>query len=114
MKTQFSLDSQRMNDRVTFQRPVVVRSTTGSETTTWADHVTVWATVKDVSGDQRFLADETRNSVETKILVKYRQDITERMRVLYRGRVMDILAIVEPSARMDYLDIRCRRGLADG
>lgn len=72
----------------------------------WADLDTVWADVRHPSGLEMVKADATTSVVKASIRIRWRSDVTAGMRVLFDGRVYNILAVL-PDARRVYVDLPC-------
>lgn len=76
----------------------------------------IWADIVPMKGRERFepmkgrenyIANPIRNDEEVKIIVRYRADITEGCKVLYRQHVYEIKSIVDPDMEHESLELYC-------
>lgn len=91
-----------MDRRITFQQAAEVQSSTGYAEKTWANlasNATVWAQVIQQNGRELTEGDKVNAEIVTLFKVRYRTDITEKMRIVYGGRNFDILHIKELGRR---------------
>lgn len=76
-----------MNDKIEIQSVTESRSTTGAVTESWATVYTVWADVEQISGSENYNSDmpvyEDRKTF--KIYYNQGQNVTAKMRILYRS-----------------------------
>lgn len=68
----------------------------------------IWARAYDLTGREFIAAQQINAEITTKFTVRFRSDITTRMRVQWRDRQYDIVAIPEVGSRDDGLDILAR------
>jgi SPP1 family predicted phage head-tail adaptor len=71
---------------------------------TWATLDTVWAAVEDRAGSENYQAEQLTASRTTVYTIRYRDDVLERMRILYRFKYYDIHSIKYPD-RNRYLEL---------
>ncbi len=93
-----------LRERVTIQRKVVTRDGYGAEQVTWQDVATVWARVEVVK--EREVPESRQMDVMAshRVTMRYRTDVDETMRLVWRGRVLNIVALV-PDERRRYLAV---------
>lgn len=95
----------RLNKRVLIQAPPTGQDANGEPLTTWTDFVTdttdhkVWAEVSDISGREYVAAAAVQNSVQTKILIRYRDGIKASMRVVHGSDIYNIETPLEQGGR---------------
>ncbi|WP_374711533.1 phage head closure protein [Symbiobacterium terraclitae] len=94
--------------RVTLQQHVVGQDEYGQPIDTWQDVATVWAAVEPLRGREYFAAHQVQAEVTTRIRIRYRRGIRPEMRVLYDGRVFNILSVIDPEERHRELQLMCR------
>jgi len=99
-----------LRERVTIQTWVTTQDEDGSEITVPLDVCTVWAAVEPVSGNERCIGELDQRLVErsTRIRIRYRTDITEKMRVTWGTLVYNIQQIINPWARDRELQLICK------
>ena len=103
-----------LDQRVTLQHVVVSRSATGAEVQTWQDIATVYASVRPLRGREFFAAGETQAAVDVRVLIRYRDDVTREMRVLHRGKPLDIVSVIDQDSRRESLELMCISGVRNG
>lgn len=104
-----------LRDRVTFQRATTGDDGYGNTTTAWADHLTVWANVRETLGKERVDAGRVEASRTATIRVRQSTDtlgLTEADRVIVRGRPWNIRSIARVSNDRAMLDILVEAGVA--
>jgi SPP1 family predicted phage head-tail adaptor len=109
--------SSKMDKRITLQAPPIGRNTLNEPAGEWANVVTdgdgmIWAAVNDLTGREYVAAGGTQNSVTTKIEIRYREGITDKMRVLHGADVYTIEAVLGQDKRE--LLLMCSRGKPHG
>jgi SPP1 family predicted phage head-tail adaptor len=82
----------QLNQRVTIQEQCIARDSYGAETVTWKDLATVWAEVVPSAGGERWLQGLEQRIAErvTRIRMRYRGDVTEKMQILFGAQVFDV------------------------
>lgn len=89
------MEAGRFRERVTIQAPRDVRSTLGETTLQWDDVATVWAYVYAYSGRDVLQAMQVNMIITHKVFIRYRDGITPEHRLLWRGRILEITAVME-------------------
>jgi len=110
------MQAGKLDQRVTLQGVSITRGTSGGVVKEWADIATVWAAVRNLSGNERQASSAGGHVAEarTEITIRYRQDITAQARVLYRGAVYNIRHVNNLMARNETLILTCDTGVNDG
>lgn len=101
------LRSGHMRHYVTIQQQSVVRAADGSETITWIELDKVYAWLRPSGGRESFIAQQDWSTVGYMISIRFRTDVTPKMRVLFGSRIFRIEAVVDPTGRREALDLRC-------
>lgn len=110
------MQAGKLNKRITLQKPVKTQSqVTGAVVNGWADQAELWANVTDLSARDFVAAQAGQSEVTTRITIRWRDDVTDKHRILYRGRVYDIQGVLEDDkSGREYLTLPCSRGVNDG
>lgn len=98
----------KLDRRVLIEAPTFSNDSIGASTTTWATLATVWARVEHLAGKELYAAKQIIPTADLKITIRYRSDITEKMRVTHDGVVYGIQHIAE-IGRRDGLAILVQR-----
>lgn len=67
---------------------------TGEMVTTWVTIAQPWAEIVPMSGREFVAAGAEQSEVRGRIVIRYREDVDASMRVVYRGRYYNILAVL--------------------
>lgn len=99
------------------QRVIIVRETQvgdgqGGHTVTTATVATVWAKVVAKSGREREHSDRLNAESMYLFVIRWRSDVREADRLLWRGQEYNIRAIAQDGGRKLYLEIDAERGVA--
>jgi SPP1 family predicted phage head-tail adaptor len=99
----------KLRHRVTIQNVTITRNTRGAEVLTWSNLATVYADIRTVGGQEQVLASqlEVATLLHT-VTIRYRSDITPKMRLAWGNRLFEVEAIIERDNRMRMLDLSCR------
>ncbi|WP_226578884.1 phage head closure protein [Acuticoccus sediminis] len=66
----------------------------------WAEVATVWAQARPNRGAERFTAAEVNGSAVMSFQIRYRSDVTVKDRLVYEGRVWNIVDVREVGRRV--------------
>jgi SPP1 family predicted phage head-tail adaptor len=103
-----------LGERITLQRRVESTDALGQASQAWVPMIEVWASAEPLRGREFFAAGQTQSDVTTRFVIRYRQDVTNTMRVVWRGEPYDILSVVEPLGQRQMLELMCSQGVKDG
>jgi len=89
------IDPGKMNQRIRIEQATVAADAYGEPIKSWGvlDHV--WAAVIPLRVNERFASQQVGRDVELKLVVHYRTDVTEMMRLLLEGDYYDIKGVTE-------------------
>lgn len=94
--------------RILVEAPVVSRAASGAAVETYAKHAELWARMEQVSSREYQDAVRRWSAMTALFTVRWRSDLTEKMRVLHEGRVYRIVGRpYDPADRRDTLLIPC-------
>ena len=103
------------DQRVTFQRATDAADGVGGTTQTWANFAatpTVWAKVTPRVGREAMEEGRMNAALLATFTVRYRSDVTELDRIVWRGEAWNIRRIMRKSGRNLWLEIDAERGVA--
>jgi len=98
-----SFDPGWLRHRVVIETPVSTPDGAGGETVTWQVLATTWALIEPVAAREDVAAGRLTGVVAHAITMRFRDDVTGGMRVLYRGHRHRVLVARDPDARRRYL-----------
>lgn len=98
----------RLRQRVTIQQKSVARDGYGAETVTWTTLATVWASVEPLRGREFSEMRQTQAAIDTRIRLRFREDIEPQMRASWDGHTYDIEAIIQPAYDRRETQLMCQ------
>ena len=103
-----------LDSRITFEEAIIGDNVSNEdEQTGWQSISTnpdVWANVDDKSGTEEFKADNLKAVLISTFIIRYRNDLSEKMRIDHNGMKYDIQSIIE-IGRKRFLKIVAHTGL---
>lgn len=100
------------DQRVTLQRKATTADGIGGQTEAWAGIGTVWAKVTPRIGREAMEGGRMNASAMATFTIRYRADLTELDRLIWRGEAWNIRRIMRVSGRGLWLDVDAERGVA--
>jgi SPP1 family predicted phage head-tail adaptor len=97
----------RYRHQVTLQRVTETQSDTGAVTETWNPLATVRADIMPLDGTERFLAQAVTPVKTLNVAIRYYAGLTEKDRVLYGTRSLNILHILDVEERHREMVLLC-------
>lgn len=98
----------KLNKRITFQRKSSGKDSDGFELPeAYKDVVSVWAGAKTISGREYYQAAAVQNEKKVRWIIRYREGLTEDMRVKFKTRIFEIKAILDDDELKKTLTIVC-------
>jgi len=102
------MEAGKLRHRVTIQQATATRDTIGVPEDTWSTLATVWAAVEPLTGREFVEAFRTNAELTHRVRIRYRSDVTAKMRVLESSRHYDIVAVLDVKGEMRELHLMCR------
>jgi SPP1 family predicted phage head-tail adaptor len=93
------MDAGTLRDRVTVQQPTETRNSLGESLLSYTAFEVVWASVQGVSAREFLLAGQQQVEVSHRVKMRYLTGLTPQMRILWRGRTLEIISILEHENR---------------
>lgn len=102
-----------LRHRVTIQSATLAQDSVGQPIATWANLATnpsVWAEVTSAPAGERFVSggEQVLANLTHKVRIRYRTDVTVKMRVSHLSRYLYIENVVDPTGRGRELVLLCR------
>lgn len=94
--------------RVTIQHYADGQNVIGQPMRAWVDLVTVWANIRVLNGREFLSGDGEQAQATASVRIRYREGITPAMRVVYRGQVYEIVAVLPDVSHREYVDLACK------
>jgi SPP1 family predicted phage head-tail adaptor len=93
------IDFGRLRERVTIQQATERRNAMGETVQTWETFAERWASVDGLSSREVLLQGQQQTEVSHRVRMRYVTDMTSTMRILWRGRVLEIASLLEHGNR---------------
>ena len=98
------MEAGKLTERITIQRPGVVRDAYGATQTSWVNVATnLPAAVNYIRGDREIDNEEIFHGRVTTFSIRWQGDVTEEMQILWNGLKYRILSIDRRTHRREYL-----------
>lgn len=103
----------RLRQRITLQVSTPVQDAHGEPIDAWANLAsvpTVWANIRVKPGGERFVsgAEQVQAEIIHTVTIRFRADITPKMRVLIGARVLLVENVYDPTGEREYTILECR------
>ncbi|MGB9813526.1 MAG: phage head closure protein [Thermovenabulum sp.] len=97
-----------MRHRITLQKKMNIVDADGFTTQQWQDVATVWAAVENLHGREYWEAAAVQAENTVKFTIRYRPDVDQTMRILFKGKVYNILSVDNIKYRNEFIEIKAR------
>lgn len=108
------MDIGQLRHSVTIERPAETRGQMGSQKKAWAPICQTWARVQPLSGRALEVAQALHAEVTVKVTIRYRNDVDETCRVVYRGINYAVQYVLNPEEANRELQLYCTVGTSEG
>jgi len=102
----------RLRQRVTLQQPALVADGQGGQVASWSDVQSLFADITPLAGTEQAHAERLVSAVTHRVLVRAGLTITAGQRLVWRGTILRIEAVLNLAARDRLLVLLCREGAA--
>lgn len=104
--------ASRLIRRVSLQAAATSPDGTGGQTVTgWNEVASVFAEISPLRGQEQLVARQMTSSVNHRLTIRYRTDVTAGMRAVYGARAFNIRAVINPGEWNERLELLCDEGL---
>lgn len=97
----------RLRHRVQLQAATLTPTSTGVRSEAWTTYGTVWAQIAPEVSREGGTRDQISPSTSHTVTLRYRDDVENGHRVLYRGRVFRVEGIINEEERQRFLRLAC-------
>ena len=113
MPTDFLNNPAVFDKRVTLIQEVIIRDEFNTPQSKWHPMAKVWASIEPISGREYWSASQSNSEASVRIVIRFRQGISSRMRVKYESE--DGTIVYETSSppinyreQNEYLELMCK------
>lgn len=101
-----------LSERVTIEQQTTVSDGAGGRSRAWSALATVWADVRPKAGRERAQAAGLEAPATYEFTLRRRADLTESMRLVWRGVAFNIRFIALPPGAAQYMTLDAERSVA--
>ena len=105
------MQSGKLRHKVTIERKIETKSTTGAVAVTWETFTPIWASIETLKAYEKAASAGTWPKADVKVCCRYKAGVLPTMRVVYRGIVYSILGINNIEERNRELELICETGV---
>lgn len=109
------IEAGKLRHRVVIQKQIEVQDLdNGALNVTWQDIATVWSSIEPLSANEFIAAMAEASKVTTRITIRYRKDITAKMRLYHAAKeqyynIEGVLA--DKDSGLEYITLPCSEGV---
>ena len=100
--------AQTLRHYVTIQQRSAGQDEVGQPVDTWTELAAVWADIRHLGGLETIKAGALTSIVSASIRMRYRDDLTSGMRVVYGPTTYEIESVLPDLARKQHVDLVCK------
>lgn len=106
------IKSSQLNRKVELQELVKTPTNTGGFTESWVKVADLWAKIKNTSGSELLHADQLGAVAFSNFTIRYRSNINEVMRLIYRGTEYQVRHIDNVEEADLWMIVKAERGVS--
>ena len=107
------MDAGKLDKLISIEQRTLTQDAAGQEYETWVSIATVYANVKPLIGKDYLAAKQTVDELSHDITIRYRRGIKPKMRVNYLGRIIEIVAVIDPNESREWLYLKCKEVISE-
>ncbi|HKJ73633.1 MAG TPA: phage head closure protein [Alphaproteobacteria bacterium] len=96
-----------LRHRIRLQARILAGDGGGGFAESWSDLAEIWAAIRPSAGAEVTLGEQRRHRVTHEVTIRYRLGVQPGQRLIYDGRALYILGIVNPAERDAFLSLHC-------
>jgi len=99
----------KLRHRATLYKPVETQNTYGEPEVRWQTVDTVWVQIEPLRGREYFASKQTVSEVEVRCTIRYRDDVTAKMKIVHGTEEYQILSVIDVGGRYREMQLMCKR-----
>jgi SPP1 family predicted phage head-tail adaptor len=96
------IDPGRLRERITIQQATEKRNAIGETVQSWATFTERWASVEGLSSREVLNQGQQQTEISHRVRLRYVDGMKGTMRILWRGRVLEINSLLEHGNRSEH------------
>lgn len=106
------MQAGRLRHRVVIQQATESQNGFGEVTRSWSTYATVWAAVEPLQGQEFLDGRQLEAAVDTRIRIRHRSGVTQRMRATWSGHTYDVQSVIADATNRRQMLLMCREVVA--
>jgi SPP1 family predicted phage head-tail adaptor len=102
------MNGRELDQRITIQVAARSQDSIGNEILTWQPWQTVWASVQTSGGTETFYSAQVLAEATHKIKMRYLAGVVAAMRIIWKGRTLEITHVDSSRQRQGELYLICQ------
>ena len=102
----------KLRNSIIIERSKSTKNNSGGQDIIWSTYKTVKAFIKPKSGTERVRGMKLESPLTHSIFIRYTSDILPTDRVNFKGRYMQIRAVINMEERNRWIELACEEGVA--
>ena len=99
------IDAGKLRERLTVQQASENRNSLGETVLSWTTYAERWASVEGVSSREALESGQQDVQVTHRVRMRYLPGLTQQMRLSWRGRILEIVSLLEYGNRSEHVAI---------
>ena len=99
----------RMWHRITIQKKTIAEDSEGYKTETWEDVTSCWAAAEGTPSSELPSSNAVQMQKNVQFSIHFRRDISQDMRVLFRGAAYEVIGLDDERYQNKYLLVQAQR-----
>lgn len=100
------IDAGLLKHRLVLEQIIETSDESGGLIVTWVEVATIWASIDSVHAAMRHLAQQSKETITHRIIVRFREDISSGWRFRKGNRLFKIITVRDPDETGRYLVCR--------
>lgn len=105
-----AIKAGELKNRIALESYALAPDGYGGSTPTWTAYATTWAKIEPKQGRERRVSEQIEARITHKITIRHRTGVEAKHRVNFGGRLMNILAVLNPMEENRILILMCEEG----
>ena len=97
-----------LRNRIVIQKVTETQSSSGAILESWTTFKTIWAEVEPRNGREIFSGAQMVEELSLVLKIRYSPNVVPKMRIFWRGRVFDILGVINVYGAGKEMMLACR------
>ena len=94
-----------LRERIAIEQESNASDGQGGSTISWTNVCTIWGRVSPIRGREVQQGAQVQDETMHRITIRYRTDITPKMRAVWGSRIMNIREVINPDEHKKYLQL---------